>query len=92
MTHEETEQVIAGYTGEYRCAKHNIKLYDGHRCSKCGEERKANGTYDVWEDVPTNTYLAKVPYYITVTKTVIDKEAYDEQVIDHYSCTCGATK
>lgn len=26
------------------------------------------------------------------TKTNIIKEAYDEQVIDHYECTCGATR
>ena len=28
----------------------------------------------------------------TGTKTVTDKAAYDEQVVDHYTCNCGATK
>lgn len=26
------------------------------------------------------------------TRQVIDTEAWDEQVIDHYECSCGATK
>lgn len=29
---------------------------------------------------------------VTEQRYVIDKAAYDEQVIDHYECTCGATK
>lgn len=26
------------------------------------------------------------------TVTIVDKEAWDEQVIDHYECDCGETK
>lgn len=29
---------------------------------------------------------------VTEQKYIVDKAAYDEQVIDHYECTCGATK
>lgn len=30
--------------------------------------------------------------YETKTRTVVDKAAYDEQVVDYYKCSCGATK
>jgi hypothetical protein len=29
---------------------------------------------------------------VTETVYVVDQAAYDEQVIDHYECSCGATK
>ena len=56
---------------------------DPDRLGYCSSDKKctASSTVKEWQE--------KVK---TGTKTVTDKAAYDEQVIDHYTCSCGATK
>ena len=55
----------------------------GDNCPNCG-----SGSF--------HNQLVTVRYeqlYDLVDQTVVDQEAYDEQVLDHYECTkCGATK
>lgn len=42
----------------------------------------------------SSTYTKHVEKKVWVSKwvTVVDKEAWDEKVLDHYECSCGATK
>ena len=42
----------------------------------------------------SSTYTKHVEKKVWVHKwvTVVDKEAWDEKVLDHYECSCGATK
>ena len=92
VTHEEPVYETR-YESAYKCGAHHIELVNGN-CSQCYTERQ--GTSNAWmEGVPANTYLdyyAKQVTKQTGTKTVTDKAAYDEQVVDHYTCSCGATK
>lgn len=67
-----------------------------------GKEFTANQDKEL-EDYMYNKQLAGTPVTCgevshetwipnVVTVIVVDKAAYDEQVIDHYECSCGATK
>ena len=49
---------------------------------------------DYWTSTTTKKSLIKsIPHHEKVgTKKVIDRAAYDEKVVDHYECSCGATK
>lgn len=49
-----------------------------------------NGNMSMNVGVVSRETTTWVPNVVTVT--VVDTEAYDEQVIDHYECSCGATK
>ena len=63
-------------------------------------DAQAMHAFDSWnnggncEGYYTYTKTVDITHHPAVTeqKYVIDKAAYDEQVIDHYECTCGATK
>lgn len=68
-------------------------------------EAHANHVFDSWdaggncdnyrvESRTTGTHVVNTIHHPAVTeqKYVVDKAAYDEQVIDHYECTCGAKK
>ena len=78
------------------------------KCSTCGKEFTdfndlakhqlvSRKTYpndpDKWH-VGSSTYTKYVEKKVWVHKwvTVVDKEAWDEKVLDHYECSCGATK
>lgn len=73
----ETYSFEESYEHMYNCATHWGA--DGGRCSNT-TTRKNIGTVHHDEE----------GHY--ETSTVTKQEAYDEQVIDHYECTCGATK
>ena len=77
-------------------------------CSTCGKEFTTNEALcehqrvsrekypnapDKWH-VGSSTYSKHVEKKVWVHKwvTVVDKEAWDEKVLDHYECSCGATK
>lgn len=78
------------------------------KCSTCGKEftdfsdlaehqrvsREANpDNPDKWHG-GSSTYTKHFEKKVWVSKwvTVVDKEAWDERVLDHYECSCGATK
>ena len=46
------------------------------------------------DNYSTDDHIVSTTHHPAVTeqKYVVDKAAYDEQVIDHYECTCGAKK
>ncbi len=45
---------------------------------------EGGGWHSEWKSVITG--------YNTTTHTVVVQDAYDEQVLDHYACSCGATQ
>ena len=45
------------------------------------------GGRSTFQDRTTKTWIPNI-----VTVTITDKEAYDEQVVSGYTCSCGATK
>lgn len=78
------------------------------KCGTCGKEftdfnelaehkrvsREINpNDPDKWHG-GSSTYTKHVEKKVWVSKwvTVVDKEAWDEKVLDHYECSCGATK
>ena len=92
VTHEEPVYQTIHPMYDY-CGAHHVRLDSNGDCSKCYAERK--GTNNEWMGgIPANSYVNTVETETrqTGTKTVTDKAAYDEQVIDHYTCSCGATK
>ena len=78
------------------------------KCSTCGAQFKTNSellahqrvsreTYpddDSKWHVGSSTYTTHISNNVWVSNivTVTDSPAWDEQVLDHYECSCGATK
>lgn len=77
-------------------------------CNECGKEfdnlkdlqthsdaimKKYPDDDSKWH-VGSSTYTKHISKKVWVSKwvTVVDKEAWDEKVLDHYECSCGATK
>ena len=61
-------------------------------CTDCGAmnpSREHLKNHVIKDDLSGGTYEK---YVQTGTKTVTVTAAYDEQVLDHYACSCGATK
>ena len=78
------------------------------KCSTCGKEFTDFNDLVKHQDVSCethpdddskwhvgySTYTKHFEKKVWVSKwvTVVDKEAWDEKVLDHYECSCGATK
>ena len=73
-------------------------IYETHTlCNGCGYDFTANGEPGIGSNCPNRcgagTHGESVKVGTEERYEIIDiKPAYDEQVLDHYECTCGATK
>jgi hypothetical protein len=91
--HNETKTVTAAYDepiyeSMYVCSEGDYTSDDATDMVLHSFEHDFNTSYSV-ERVQTGT-----THHDAVTETVyvVDTAAYDEQVVDHYECSCGATK
>ena len=86
VTHEEPVYETVKTSTAY-CTAHKVPLYEGYKregwLGFCPADPECLAN-------TTNIYETKQVQ--TGTKTVTDKAAYDEQIVDHYTCSCGATK
>ena len=84
VTHEEpVYQYQDKYVGVF-CTKHQCEI-TGRFCTQgndYGTGYCMASNYNKYEKVKVQTG----------SKLVTDKAAYDENVVDHYNCSCGATK
>lgn len=91
-----TEQVLVEDPTE-------VENWETHTlCNGCGYDFTANGiSYDMscpngcsagWHGESVKVGTKIVIYHHYEDKYIVDQAAYDEQVLDHYECSCGATK
>ena len=83
VTHTEDTYDTVWKSAVY-CQKHK-QPYTGNYCP-------LGNDYGTGHCLASSTVKEWQEQVKTGTKTVTDSAAYDEQVIDHYSCSCGATK
>ena len=84
------------WTPVYRTVHHDAvtqeqPVYDSLTvCSVCGQVRpnKDHITAHIKAHEGSGTHETNVQ---TGTRTIVTQAAYDEQVLDHYTCSCGAT-
>ena len=61
-------------------------------CNTCGEDITGNVIAHLKANRDCAGTHGKAESYVSGYQTVTTKQAYDEQVVDHYTCSCGATK
>ena len=67
----------------------NIADFNAHQ-DACLDEDGSCFSFLTYEKIDHYIHHDEEGHYETVT--IVDKEAWDEQVIDHYECDCGETK
>ncbi|RHM11183.1 hypothetical protein [Lachnospira eligens] len=67
----------------------NIADFDAHQ-DACLDENGSCFSFLTYEKIDHYIYHDEEGHNETIT--IVDKEAWDEQVIDHYECDCGETK
>ena len=67
----------------------NIADFNAHQ-DACLDEDGSCFSFLTYEKIEHYIHHDEEGHYETVT--IVDKEAWDEQVIDHYECDCGETK
>lgn len=69
--------------------------------TSCNKRTIIETTYNSWDELSNDLAFYKSEFGLDLSyakencyeKTwVVDKAAYDEVVVDHYECSCGATK
>ena len=75
--------------------------YDCGSTTSCKKRTIMETTYNSWDELSNDLAFYKNEFGLDLSyakencyeKTwVVDKAAYDETVVDHYECSCGATK
>lgn len=77
------------------------EYYDCGSTTSCKKRTIMETTYNSWDELSNDLAFYKSEFGLDLSyakencyeKTwVVDKAAYDETVVDHYECSCGATK
>lgn len=79
-------------TVHHDAVTHEETTYETHLIWSCGTDSGVYSLELLESEIFNHLDCSYTTKKVAVTVTVVDTEAYDEQVVDYYVCSCGATK
>ena len=79
-------------TVHHDAVTHEETTYETHLIWSCGTDSGVYSLELLQSEIFNHLSCSYTTKKVAVTVTVVDTEAYDEQVVDYYVCSCGATK